>query len=38
MHWFNPCDLLKDGTRSEYREEFRRRQRGGGYVCATSDE
>jgi hypothetical protein len=37
-HWFNPCDLLKPGTRSEYREEYRRRQRGGGYVCLDSAE
>jgi hypothetical protein len=37
-HWFEPCNLLKPGTRSEYREEFRRRQRGGGYVCIDSTE
>lgn len=37
-HWFDPCDLLRPDTRSEYREEFRRRQRGGGYVCTTSTE
>ena len=36
LHWFHPCDLLKPGTRSEYREEFRRRQRGGGYVCVDA--
>lgn len=37
-HWFDPCDLLKPGTRSEYLPEFRRRQRGGGYVSIDSDE
>jgi hypothetical protein len=38
VHWFNPCDLLKPGTRSEYREEYRKRQRGGGYVCVDSTD
>jgi hypothetical protein len=38
MHWFDPCNLLKPGTRSEYREEFRRRQRGGGFVSVDSNE
>jgi hypothetical protein len=38
VHWFDPCDLLRPDTRSEYRAEFRRRQRGGGYVCAVEDE
>ena len=38
MHWFDPCELLKPGTRSEYREEYRRRQRGGGYVSIDSLE
>ena len=37
-HFFDPCNLLKPGTRSEYREEFRKRQRGGGYVCVDSSE
>jgi hypothetical protein len=37
-HWFDPCHLLKDGTRSEFRPEFRRRQRGGGYVAVDSNE
>ena len=36
LHWFDPCDLLGPGTRSEFRAEFRRRQRGGGYVCIDS--
>ena len=36
LHWFDPCDLLRPDTRSEYREEYRRRQRGGGYVCVDS--
>jgi hypothetical protein len=30
-HWFDPCDLLAEGARSELREEFRQRQRGGGW-------
>jgi hypothetical protein len=38
MHWFDPCELLKPEARSEYREEFRRRQRGGGYVSIDSLE
>ena len=38
LHWFQPCDLLKPGTRSEYREEHRRRQRGGGYVSLDSTD
>ncbi len=37
-HYFDPCDLLKAGTRSELREEYRRRQRGGGFVTLDSDE
>jgi len=37
-HFFDPCDLLKPGTRSEYREEFRRRQKGGGFVSVDSTE
>lgn len=35
-HWFDPCNLLRPDTRSEYREEFRRRQRGGGYTCVDA--
>jgi hypothetical protein len=38
VHWFDPCNLLKDGSRSEYREEHRQRQRGGGYTCVDSNE
>ncbi|MCB1044645.1 MAG: hypothetical protein KDC35_17010 [Acidobacteria bacterium] len=38
VHWFDPCELLKPGTRSEYGEEFRRRQRGGGWVPINSNE
>ncbi len=38
VHWFDPCDLLKPGTRSEYLPQFRRRQRGGGYVSIDSTE
>ena len=33
-HWFNPCELLKDDARSEYRAEVRQRQRGGGWEPA----
>lgn len=36
VHWIDPCNLLAPETRSEYRAEFRRRQRGGGYVCIDS--
>lgn len=31
LHWFDPCELLIDSARSEYREEFRERQSGGGW-------
>lgn len=31
LHWFDPCELLVDDARSEYREEHRARQRGGGW-------
>lgn len=31
-HWFDPCDLLRPDARSEYREEFRERQCGGGWL------
>jgi hypothetical protein len=30
-HWFDPCRLLGPDARSEYREEFRVRQPGGGW-------
>ena len=30
-HWFDPCRLLSPDARSEYREEFRERQPGGGW-------
>ena len=30
-HWFDPCNLLTDDARSELREEFRKRQHGGGW-------
>jgi hypothetical protein len=30
-HWFDPCELLVSGARSEMKPECRRRQRGGGY-------
>jgi hypothetical protein len=31
-HWFDPCALLVADARSEYREEYRERQCGGGWV------
>ena len=31
QHWFDPCELLGEGARSELRPEFRRRQKGGGW-------
>ncbi|MFZ5889593.1 MAG: hypothetical protein ACOY0T_00875 [Myxococcota bacterium] len=31
-HWFDPCELLRSDARSEYREEFRQRQCGGGWL------
>lgn len=31
-HWFDPCALLTDDARSEYREEYRTRQTGGGWI------
>ena len=31
QHWVDPCRLLADDARSEYSEEFRERQRGGGW-------
>jgi hypothetical protein len=31
-HWFDPCELLAPDARSEYRQEFRVRQCGGGWV------
>ena len=38
VHWFDPAELLVDDARSELRPEFRRRQRGGGWVPVGSDE
>ncbi|MFO0612782.1 MAG: hypothetical protein U0414_09355 [Polyangiaceae bacterium] len=35
-HWFDPCELLLDTARSELREEFRERQKGGGWVAKRS--
>jgi hypothetical protein len=35
-HWFDPCDLLRPDARSEYREEFRERQHGGGWIPRKS--
>jgi hypothetical protein len=31
-HWFDPCELLLPDARSEYRDEFRQRQCGGGWL------
>ena len=31
LHWFDPCELLRDDARSEYRAEHRERQAGGGW-------
>ena len=31
VHWFEPCALLTDDARSEYRPEVRERQEGGGW-------
>ncbi len=31
LHWFDPCELLDEFTRSELKAECRRRQRGGGF-------
>ena len=35
-HWFDPCALLLPDARSEYREEFRERQCGGGWMARKS--
>jgi hypothetical protein len=32
VHWFDPCQLLEPDARSEYKEEARRRQPGGGWL------
>ena len=31
IHWFDPCELLTPDARSEYREDARERQPGGGW-------
>jgi hypothetical protein len=31
IHWFDPCELLGPDARSEYREDARERQAGGGW-------
>lgn len=33
VHFFDPCELLLDTSRSEIREELRERQPGGGWTC-----
>lgn len=35
-HWFDPCELLSASARSELKEEYRTRQRGGGW-CKKLD-
>jgi hypothetical protein len=35
-HWFDPCELLHPDARSEYREQFRERQSGGGWTLRKS--
>jgi hypothetical protein len=35
-HWFDPCDLLGADARSEYKQEFRERQSGGGWIPRKS--
>jgi hypothetical protein len=37
-HWFDPCELLRPGARSELRPEFRTRQHGGGWEHADANE
>jgi hypothetical protein len=36
-HWFDPCEILAENARSELREEFRERQKGGGWTCRNGD-
>jgi hypothetical protein len=45
VHWFDPCELLVPDARSEYREDARERQPGGGWrlksdgpACGRSGE
>lgn len=35
-HWFDPCELLLESARSELREEFKERQKGGGWIAKGS--
>lgn len=35
IHWFDPCELLRDDARSELKPEHRRRQSGGGWELVT---
>jgi hypothetical protein len=35
VHWFDPCALLTEDARSEYRPEFRERQLGGGWQAKS---
>lgn len=36
VHWFDPCELLRDDARSEILPEHRRRQEGGGWELIES--
>ena len=35
-HWFDPCELLSSDARSELKEQYRRRQPGGGWEMVLS--
>lgn len=38
IHWKDPCGLLGEDAYNEYKADYRRRQRGGGWVPLESDE
>jgi hypothetical protein len=38
IHFFDPCELLRDDARSELRAEHRGRQKGGGWCLVDDDE
>ena len=38
VNWFDPCEVLRPDARSELKTEYRRRQRGGGWVPIDSSE
>jgi len=35
VHWFDPCELLREDARSELKPEHRERDEGGGWKCRT---